>query len=104
MIGALASRFPDADSHLCNFHLAKSVWTRVQKLGLTPVYAIPQVKELLRSFIALAFLPTEEVVLGYKDIVAALDNLIRDGVIEGRYKRHIKGAYVLSEQTRETPF
>lgn len=86
----MGSRFPNADLHLCAFHLAKSCFSQVQKKGLIPVYAIPQAKELLRCFPSLAFLPPAEVMAGYQDVVHGLGKLIAEKVIPERFKVAIK--------------
>lgn len=90
LTNALESRFPDATGYLCLFHLAKACFGRVQK-KLLDVYTIPAAKELLRCYVALALLPPEEVIDGYKDIVRALDKLVEDKVVATSFKQPLKG-------------
>jgi hypothetical protein len=85
MKSAMKHQFPNDDCHYCYFHLAKAAWTQIQKKGLLPIYSIPEVQVLLRSYPALAFLPVVEIGEGVNDIDAALTKLVRDGVIERRF-------------------
>lgn len=80
--------FPLALQKLCIFHLSKACFTNVQTKGLLPVYNVPEGKELLRCFPALAFLPPEEVVDGYHDVCTALDALV-PSVIPERYRENL---------------
>lgn len=90
LLNAFSKRWPDAEERLCHFHLAKSLFTNVQKKGMLPLYELPEVQKLLRCFSALPFLPTNEVVVGYNEICDAIKSLI-PAVIAEDYRSKLNG-------------
>lgn len=81
MFGAMKKEFIEAFIKHCFFHLCKNAWVQVQKKLLLPVYGIPKARVLLRSFPALAFLPSAEVHAGYEELCQALTKLVEEGTI-----------------------
>lgn len=70
-IKALKEVFPDAIQKGCFFHLVKSLWRRLQKLGLKKQYASNvKVQMAFRQTEALAFLPPQKVSEGLTAIRA----------------------------------
>lgn len=84
----MTKRFPEAAAQFCYFHLAKNLWLHVQKKGLLPLYKLPEVRALLRSFAGLAFLPDDEVRDGYEELCGALSALV-PSVIPRRYVKNL---------------
>ncbi|KAH7699626.1 hypothetical protein AAVH_33268, partial [Aphelenchoides avenae] len=85
LINSMKKRFPDSTEVLCQFHQAKAQFTNVQKKGLIPLYSIPEAKELLRCFMALGYLPSNEVQSGFLEVCQALDALV-PSKIPSRFK------------------
>ena len=53
----------------CLFHLGQSVYRQVQQLGLTQEYCTSvQFKQRIKMLTYLAFLPKEDVVLGFESL------------------------------------
>ncbi|KAH7706561.1 hypothetical protein AAVH_26217, partial [Aphelenchoides avenae] len=74
--------FPDARIVHCQFHLAQVLIKHLQRDGLMDVYRNAEVRPLLRSLWALAFLPPEDVVQAYEGIVNdSLNALVARDVI-----------------------
>ncbi|KAH7708293.1 hypothetical protein AAVH_24453 [Aphelenchoides avenae] len=69
----------------CFFHLCKNAWLQVQLKGLLPIYGINKVRMLLRSFASLAFLPVDEVSMGYEELCVALTALVESGDIAHQF-------------------
>lgn len=90
LINSMKKRFRDAEEVLCQFHQAKAEFTNIQKKGLLPVYSVPEAKELLRCFMALGYLPTDEVEAGFYDVCQALTALV-PSKIPARYKPQLNG-------------
>uniref|UniRef100_A0A915D9N5 L-aminoadipate-semialdehyde dehydrogenase-phosphopantetheinyl transferase n=2 Tax=Ditylenchus dipsaci TaxID=166011 RepID=A0A915D9N5_9BILA len=78
----LKERFPMAEFNYCLFHQSQAVFSSLRKKGLLPLYNNADVKMLLRCLSALAFLPVNEVTLGFGGVVAALEEKIQDGSVD----------------------
>ena len=52
----------------CLFHLGRSVFRQVQRLGLTQECTVVQFKQRIKMLTCLAFLPKEDVVLGFENL------------------------------------
>ncbi|KAH7684578.1 hypothetical protein AAVH_12534 [Aphelenchoides avenae] len=73
--------FPNARIVQCQFHLAQCLIRHIQRDGLMNVYCNAEVRPLLRSLWALAFLPPEDVLEAYEGIVVSLNALVARDVI-----------------------
>ncbi|KAH7705955.1 hypothetical protein AAVH_26827 [Aphelenchoides avenae] len=83
--------FPNARIVRCQFHLAQVLIKHIQRDGLMDVYRHAEVRPLLRSLWALAFLPPGDVVEAYEGIVNDLLNeLIRRDVIPQAYVQRLQ--------------
>lgn len=85
MTQAMSEVFGDAEVRYCLYHFCRALFAHIQKEGLLPLYAIPEAKVLLRSFMALAFAPLEEVVHGYSEVAKALGELLDSRKIPNRF-------------------
>ncbi|KAH7703098.1 hypothetical protein AAVH_29737 [Aphelenchoides avenae] len=101
---SMAQRFPEADQYFCHFHMSKAAFTNIQKRGLLPLYEVPDIKSLLRSFSSLAFLPVDDVPRGFRDICETLTELAEQGVIPGdfigklnEFQEYFRSTYVGTE-------
>ena len=55
---AVKTQFPDIHLRGCHFHYSQCVWRKIQKLGLSNAYYTnSDFKTLIRTFMALPFLP-----------------------------------------------
>ncbi len=62
LTSALHSAFPDSRLQGCYFHFCQAVYRRIQKLGLACTFSgNANFREVVRILMALAFLPSEEV-------------------------------------------
>ena len=57
ILPTLRLHFPTSTIKGCNFHFSQAVWRRVQNLGLSNQYEEPQVGRIIRSLMALPFVP-----------------------------------------------
>lgn len=85
MCQAMLEVFPNAEVRHCLYHFCRSLFGRIRKEGLLPLYSIPKAKELLRSLMSLAFVPLNEVFRGYSAVGDALANLLKEAVIPMRF-------------------
>lgn len=83
--------FPQAQIRFCQFHLAKSVFTQIQKKGILPLYEDPESKTVLRSFAALALLPVEEVPDAFDELCNTLRNRLEEDQIPATYENGLRG-------------
>lgn len=61
-VNAAKKMFKNAEIHLCLFHLRKSIFAKVQNLGLKPRYGTDAVFSLnIRQLMALAFVPAADI-------------------------------------------
>lgn len=68
-IKAIKEVFPSVKVQGCFFHLAQSIWRKVQDVGLTESYKTNQeIRLVIRKCAALAFLPPEDVEEGFINI------------------------------------
>lgn len=68
-ISAIIHMFPTSSVHGCYFHMRKSLWRKVQDLGLTREYKEnEEVRQQIRMCAALAFLRPEDVCDGWLEI------------------------------------
>ncbi|XP_031639266.1 uncharacterized protein LOC116351317 [Contarinia nasturtii] len=62
--------FPLADLHGCHFHFGQSVWRKIQEVGLQKQYNEDEEFALnLRMLVALAFVPVDDVIKAYEELV-----------------------------------
>ncbi|KAH7705694.1 GfV-C17-ORF1 [Aphelenchoides avenae] len=73
--------FPGVRVVHCQFHLAQNLLKHIMEAGLIDIYRNEEIRPLLRSLWALAFLPPVEVVDGYEALVGALNVLNNRQVI-----------------------
>lgn len=69
IINACTAVFPEADLSCCYFHLKKSLYRKVQSLGLQVAYNDPndrEVKVFVHMIAALAYVPVENVVVNFQ--------------------------------------
>lgn len=59
-IGAARSTFTGAQIKGCLFHFSQAIWRKVQNIGLAPIYEDGDVKKLVKSLGALAFVRFED--------------------------------------------
>lgn len=63
------NEFPRAEIHGCFFHFQKSIWRKIQEVGLQAKYSRdPQFALHMRYPAALAFIPPEKVVNSFKEL------------------------------------
>lgn len=77
----LRQRFPATIFNYCLFHQSQAVFGSLKKKGLLQLYDTDDVKSLLRSLSALAFLPVDEVAIGFDEVVAAVEAKIEEGSV-----------------------
>jgi MULE transposase domain len=71
---AFQNRFPQATLHGCFFHLSQSVWRRIQEAGLQIRYGADSSFALYaRCLAAVAFLPENDVVIGFETLTGSAD-------------------------------
>jgi hypothetical protein len=76
---ALLKSFPGVTIQGCLFHLSQSVWRKSQSLGLKELYINdPNVRRIIKSLPALAFLPTNQVAAAYHELDEEVDD-VADG-------------------------
>lgn len=69
------NRFPNANSHGCFFHLAQSVWRKVQDYGLKERYLTDDnFREAIKMVPALAFIPPNDVVESFELLQTTFEN------------------------------
>ena len=77
-IEALKSSFPNANIKGCFFHFARANWQKIQCVGLAKEYQQnTDVRIILKSFVALALIPEEDIYLGFqklKETTAKMQN------------------------------
>lgn len=83
--------FPNARIVHCQFHLAQILIKHIQKAGLMDVYCNAEVRPLLRSLWALAFLPPEDVAVAYEGPMVSLNAMIARDVIPQADVQHLNG-------------
>ena len=72
-IEAVRKQFPTANHKGCFFHYAQAVWKKVQDLGLVISFRDDdEIKDLVHSCFAFAFLPESEIVRVFNEIVNKL--------------------------------
>ncbi|KAH7695930.1 hypothetical protein AAVH_37004, partial [Aphelenchoides avenae] len=81
--------FPNARIVHCQFHLAQILIKHIQKAGLMDVYCNAEVRPLLRSLWALAFLPPEDVAVAYEGPMVSLNAMIARDVIPQADVQHL---------------
>lgn len=70
-INAIKRHFPLSKVHGCFFHFSQNVWSHVQSVGLQSIYTSDVDFALqIRMMIALAFVPPENVVDAYEELMA----------------------------------
>lgn len=75
-INAFLFHFPDSTIQSCLFHLGQAVIRKVQKFGLFNRYINDQsFKVRVRMLVALAFLPMENVIDGFKEVSKFLEDV-----------------------------
>ena len=66
---AVKTQFPGIHLRGCHFHYSQSVWRKIQKLGLSNIYHTnSDFKTLIRTFMALPFLPEDRILPIYNQI------------------------------------
>ena len=66
---AITSAFPNSSIAGCFFHLGKSVWKKVNNVGLREKYVSEEnVRTLIKMMTCIAFLPTYDVIRGFEAI------------------------------------
>lgn len=71
VINSVRTNFPQAEIHGCYFHFTQSVWRHVQSIGLQIPYTSDEDFAFqIRLLIALAFVPKENVVEAYDELIA----------------------------------
>lgn len=71
VIKSLTKHFPMAQIHGCFFHLTQSVWRHIQSIGLQVPYTSDEDFAFeIRLLISLAFLPEENVIEAYEQLIA----------------------------------
>ena len=71
-IEALKSSFPNANIKGCFFHFAQANWQKIESVGLAKEYQEDtDVRIILKSFVALAIIPEEDIYLGFQKKTAA---------------------------------
>lgn len=80
--------FPDAEYSFCQYHLSGNAFKNVQKKGLVPIYS-GEVKNLLRCLPALSYLPPDEVLQGFADVVDRL--LGNDSPVPIAFRGQVRG-------------
>uniref|UniRef100_A0A915CUH6 MULE transposase domain-containing protein n=1 Tax=Ditylenchus dipsaci TaxID=166011 RepID=A0A915CUH6_9BILA len=77
----LQQRFPEAVFKFCLFHLSQNLFRNFASKGLIQLYTNPEIKELLRCYNALAFLPIDEISLGFQDVTSAIQQKVNDSTL-----------------------
>ena len=73
-IEALKSSFPNAKIKGCFFHFAQANWRKIQSVGLAKEYQQDtDVRFILKSFVALALIPEEDIYFGFQKIKEKTD-------------------------------
>ena len=75
MIRAIDQVFPYSPARGCLFHLSKSVFRKVQSLGLQPLYNNDLVfRENIRMLSAISFVPTQDIVATFDELAQHCGN------------------------------
>lgn len=71
VMNSLHEKFPRAEIHGCFFHFVQNVWRHVQTTGLQIPYSEdPDFAFQIRLLVALAFVPKENVLEAYDELIA----------------------------------
>ena len=73
ILPTLAQHFPNSTVKGCNFHFCQAVWRKVQNLGLVPYYKTGTARCIVKSLMALPFIPRTWVWQAYTTITL-MDN------------------------------
>lgn len=69
-LNAIRENFPLAEIHGCHFHFGQNIWRHVQFTGLQKPYQMdPDFALNIRLLIALAFVPTDNVIDAYEELI-----------------------------------
>ena len=76
MISATRQEFPIASIHGCLFHFTQALWRKIQVLGLQQEYTENErMQDCFRQYMALAFLPIDDVPLAFARVADNGDGL-----------------------------
>lgn len=71
-IASIKHIFPDVEVSGCFFHFGKCLYKAIQRIGLQNWYADSHNSKIIKSFQALAFVPVQDVVGAYQELVSSL--------------------------------
>ncbi len=88
---AIRLTYPAVQLGGCQFHYAKRVWARAQKIGLQTAFSDSKVKRIIKSSMAIPFLPAPVMVNTAEMIFAEIQDVENIGT---RQKCHKLAAYI----------
>ncbi|XP_077579601.1 heterogeneous nuclear ribonucleoprotein U-like protein 1 isoform X1 [Stigmatopora nigra] len=72
-ISSIEKNFPNSHTCGCFFHFSQCLWRKIQACGLQDWYNEPRNAFLIKNITALAFVPKEDVIDAFNELMASLD-------------------------------
>ncbi|KAK7486345.1 hypothetical protein BaRGS_00022393 [Batillaria attramentaria] len=72
-LNSISEHFPTTAVHGCFFHFGQCLWRNLQSLGLQDWYLEPENSLLIKTIQALAFVPPDDVIEAFQQLMDSLD-------------------------------